>query len=287
MPEAVKTWQVLELINVTEALFADNEIENPRLNAELLLADTLDIRRFDLYLSFDRPVGENELSAYRNRVKRRLAREPLQYITGKTEFFGLPIEVNPAVLIPRPETELLAEKTLAIAQGLKFSSPRILEIGTGSGCISIAIAHSIECQIDASDISKDALETAKNNSAANSASEKINFILKDILSEPANFDDYDIVVSNPPYIPKDEYNLLEAELKNYEPRSALTDESDGLTFYRKILDIWSLSTSCSALLLEIGDNKSKSVETLLKERKIGNYVFHNDLLRIPRVLILE
>jgi release factor glutamine methyltransferase len=98
MPEAVKTWLVLDLIRLTESLFRDNGIDNPRLNAELLLADTLNLRRFDLYLNFDRPLGESELADYRSSVKRRIAREPLQYITGKAEFYGLPFEVNPAVL---------------------------------------------------------------------------------------------------------------------------------------------------------------------------------------------
>jgi release factor glutamine methyltransferase len=287
MPEDVKTWLVLDLIKVTEKLFYDHGIENPRLNAELLLADTLGLKRFDLYLNFDRPLGEQELDEFRNRVKRRIAREPLQYITGKAEFYGIEFEVNRAVLIPRPETELLVEKALAFLKEKNILKPRILEIGTGSGCISIAIAHNIDCYIDASDTSGDALKTAERNSSANNTSGKINFTQKDIFNEPSDFDDYELVLSNPPYIPLKDYEKLEPELKDFEPGSALTDGGDGLLFYRKILDIWDKSKKCSALMLEIGDNKASDIKNLLEEKNIIKYSFHNDLLNIPRVLTAE
>jgi release factor glutamine methyltransferase len=287
MPEAVKTWLVLDLIRLTESLFRDNGIDNPRLNAELLLADTLNLRRFDLYLNFDRPLGESELADYRSSVKRRIAREPLQYITGKAEFYGLPFEVNPAVLIPRPETELLVEKTLALLKEKNITNPRILEIGTGSGCISIAIACNIDCDIDAIDLSSEAFETALRNSAANNTKEKITFSRKDILKEPVDLDGYDIVISNPPYIPLEVFRKLEPELKNFEPAGALTDGGDGLLFYRKFFDLWNRSSKCKAMLLEIGDNRMSSVEALLKERQIADYTFQNDLLNLPRVLIIQ
>lgn len=260
MPEAVKTWLVLDLIKVTESLLKDNGIDNPRLNAELLLADSLGLRRFDLYLNFDRPLDESELKAYRTLVKRRIAREPLQYITGRAEFYGLTFEVNSAVLIPRPETELLVEKTLALIKEKNITNPRILEIGTGSGCISAAIAANIECDIDAIDISSDALETAKRNSEANKAPGRITLSLKDIFIEPVDFNSYDIVVSNPPYIPLEDFRKLEPELKEFEPAIALTDGGDGLSFYRKILDIWNVSNSAPVFFSGFNSTESSEPE---------------------------
>src|SRR6187399_986204 len=161
-----KTWSVLEILKVTEAAFTEKGITNSRLNAELLLSDVTGHSRFDLYLNFEKPLTENEVSAYREKVKRRLKFEPLQYILGKTEFYSLNFKVTPDVLIPRQETEILVEKVLEYIK--PDSKPKIFEIGTGSGCIAVAIAANTDCTIDAVDISEAALEIAKENSGINS-----------------------------------------------------------------------------------------------------------------------
>jgi len=287
MKEAVKTWKILELLRVTENLFSEKGIDNPRLNAELILCRTLNTKRIDLYLDFEKPISEAELSDYREKVKRRINREPLQYIIGETEFYGLKFKVDPSVLIPRQETELLVEKAMEIAISQKLENPKILEVGTGSGCISISIASKLTCQIDAIDPSNDALKTARLNSDANGTSEKINFVKKDILSDFDNFNGYDLIISNPPYIAKHEMETLMDEVKNFEPREALTDNADGLVFYRKFIELANKTNGKVRMLAEIGDNKKAEVENLLTELKIQKYEFFKDLLNIYRVVYIE
>jgi release factor glutamine methyltransferase len=205
---------------------------------------------------------------------------------GEAEFYGLKFIVNPSVLIPRPETELLVDKTLEIVNQNKLENPKILEIGTGSGCISIAIADRLTCLIDAVDKSTDALQIAQQNSDSNNTSLKINFTQKDFLSDYRSFDGYDIVISNPPYIAAEEMETLMDEVKNFEPKNALTDCADGLTFYRKIIEAAKNSAN-TKLLIEIGDGKKDKVENLIKESGIKQYDFFSDLLNIPRVVYIE
>lgn len=287
MKEAVKTWKILELLRVTENLFSEKGIDNPRLNAELILCRTLNTKRIDLYLDFEKPISEAELSDYREKVKRRINREPLQYIIGETEFYGLKFKVDPSVLIPRQETELLVEKAMEIAISQKLENPKILEVGTGSGCISISIASKLTCQIDAIDPSNDALKTARLNSDTNNTTEKVSFMKKDILSDFNNFNGYDLIISNPPYIAKHEMETLMDEVKNFEPRKALTDNADGLVFYRKFIELANKTNGKVRMLAEIGDNKKEEVENLLTESKIQKYEFFKDLLNIYRVVYIE
>lgn len=286
MKEAVKTWKILELLKVTEEHFRKNNISSPRLNAELLLSAALKMNRINLYLDFEKPLNEAELADFRAKVKRRLAGEPLQYILGEAEFYGLKFIVNPSVLIPRQETELLVDKTLEFIHTRKLENPQILEIGSGSGCVSIATASKVLCNITSVDISEAAIETAQRNSLLNNTTEKINFRYADFLSDVNDFNGYDIVVSNPPYIASAEMPALQREVKDYEPISALTDNGDGLTFYKKIFQLASGSIKTS-ILLEIGDGKKDAVESLLKNFGITNYTFHKDLLNIHRILQIE
>ncbi|HEY3251210.1 MAG TPA: peptide chain release factor N(5)-glutamine methyltransferase [Ignavibacteria bacterium] len=283
--EAVqKPWKILELLKTTEELFKKYSIENPRLNAELLLAGTLNTERIKLYLDFEKPLTDNELAEFRNKVKRRLNYEPVQYILGEAYFFGRKFKVNPSVLIPRPETELLVEKTIEKAKGNNLSNPAILEIGAGSGCISISVAGSIDCHIDAIELNDDAILTAQENSELNGVSDKICFKRSDFLNENINIDNYDIVISNPPYIAKDDVNQLPDEIKNFEPHLSLTDCSDGLEFYRRIFELYNSAIKKPFILLEIGDGKKTAVERLINNYTIKNYTIHKDLLNIYRVL---
>src|SRR4030095_2908704 len=279
-----KKRQVLELLKLTENLFKERLIDNPRLNAELLLAHTLNTERIKLYLDFEKPVTDEELAEFKDKVKRRLNHEPVQYIVGEAHFFGRKFKVNKSVLIPRPETELIVEKTLETCAKNSLESPKILEIGTGSGCISISIAGAMECFIDAIELSAEAIEIAKENAEVNNTDKKINFKKNDIINQDIKLDDYDIVISNPPYISKNDFSDLAPEIKNHEPVSALTDGEDGLRFYRRIFELYNLAEKKPYVLLEIGDGKKDIVENLLKDSGIGNYFFHKDLLNINRVL---
>lgn len=287
MKETVKTWTVLDILRVTEAAFRERGITNPRLNAELLLADTTGESRINLYLNFEKPLTESEVSLYRVKVKRRLKFEPLQYIRGKTEFYSLEFKVTPDVLIPRQETEILVDKVLEYMKVSGMESPKILEIGTGSGCISIAVAANSECNIRAFDISNEAVNIAGMNAEANGTGEKVKFETKDFFDTGVTFEGYDIIVSNPPYISAQDVTGLNEEVNGYEPYIALTDDGDGLSFYKRIFELYSASSNKPVVFLEIGDGKKEAIVKLLSESNIKNYSIHNDLLNMPRVLEIK
>jgi release factor glutamine methyltransferase len=278
-----KSWTILEIIKSSEEALKNKNIKNPRLNAEILLSDALNIKRIDLYLNYDKPLNNQEIDFYKEKLKRRMNHEPLQYIRGFTEFYGLKFNVNSSVLIPRQETELLVEKSIEIIK--QFNSPRLIEIGTGSGCISAAIGKNSICNIDAVDIDENALSLAEENAAMNDV-KNINFIKRDIKSFK-DFNDYDIVVSNPPYISRIEFELVDEEVKNYEPHYALTDDGDGLTYYNIIFDLAMKTDKELHLLLEIGDSKKNIIEKLVQDKKIKEYTFFKDLLNIDRVLHIK
>jgi release factor glutamine methyltransferase len=286
MPEQ-KTWNILDLLKVTEVLLKEKNIDNARLNAELLLADTLNTERINLYLDFEKPLSETELTELRDKVRRRLNHEPVQYIIGHSEFYGLKFKVNSDVLIPRQETELLVEKCIELIKSYGPAILKILEIGTGSGCISISIAKNIECIIDAIDINETSINTAEENSEANGTRDRITFTAKNFLNDINNFDGYNIIICNPPYIPIDEYNSLSEEIRNFEPKHALTDDKDGLSFYKKIIDIMKETKNPVKVLLEIGDGKKQIVKELLDKNSITKYSFFKDLINIDRVLYIE
>ena len=287
MKETVKTWTVLDILKVTEAAFRERGISNPRLNAELLLADTTGDSRINLYLNFEKPLTESEVSLYRDKVKRRLKFEPLQYIRGKTEFYSLEFNVTPDVLIPRQETEILVEKVLEYIKVSGLECPKILEIGTGSGCISIAIAANAECNIRAFDISNEAVKVAEINATANGTSDKIKFETVDFFDPGVTFEGYDIIVSNPPYISANDVPGLNEEVNGYEPYIALTDDGDGLSFYKRIFELYNVTQNKPFIFLEVGDGKKEAIVKLLSESSVNNYIIHNDLMNMPRVLEIK
>lgn len=278
-----KIWRTIDLIRESEIALKKRNISNARLNAELLLSDSLKISRIELYLNFEKPLNQNEISLYKERLKRRLNNEPLQYILGVTEFYGIKFNVRPGVLIPRQETELLVERALEIIKNSKGKIFKILEIGTGSGCISISIAKNYDCTINANDISFEAISIAKENSNLLGTSRKINFIINK-QHDDINLLGYDLIVSNPPYISLNDFGDLPDEIKNFEPRTALTDEYDGLNFYRKIFSFIEEKNVTSHILLEIGDGKSTEIKKLLGIHNISNFNIHKDLMGIERVL---
>ncbi len=272
--EPAKIWRVIDLINWGTEYFSEKEFDNPRREIEWLLSDYLDCKRIDLYLRFEEPFTNQMLADFRMRVKRRINHEPLQYISGKTEFFGLPINVNPAVLIPRPETERLVETILETSAGLR--NPRILEVGTGSGCIAVALAKERpDAKINSIDISSEALAIAGENARLN-GTENIQFHQLDILSQlPGG--EFDMMVSNPPYIPKAEIESLMEEVGKFEPLDALSDNNDGLSFYRRFAEIAPMVIKTGGwIILELGLGKQPAQAAALFNSE--NYV-NTELIR--------
>jgi release factor glutamine methyltransferase len=275
---------VLESIKLSTEYLGKKGVESPRINAELLLAHILKCKRLDLYLTFDRPLSDEEVTLYRSFLKRRGEYEPLQYIVGSVEFYGLPFLVNSSVLIPRQETEILVEEI--IEQNKKDPRIKILDIGTGSGNIAVALAkHLPGSKVVASDLSKDALEIAGKNSVQNGTESQVKFIENDILKSYPDEKEFDVIVSNPPYVSGNDFEKLRPELKVYEPRQALTDDADGLIYYREIsLKAKELLRPGGRLYFETGEGQSQAVRKILEENNYKSVMTKNDYLNIERVV---
>ncbi len=234
-----KIWSILDLITWGTDYLTEKKIDDARLNIELMLAHVLRLKRIQLYTSFDKPLTEEELSVFKELLKRRLANEPLQYILGETEFMGLKFFVDKRVLIPRPETELLVEKSIDLIKE-RFaveSEISILDIGTGSGCIAVSLAKLVpRSNVVAIDNSIAALEIAKQNGARNGVAERIRFEDIDIFNQKefSSSEKFHCIVSNPPYISTKEFSEVSNGVRDFEPHFALTDEGDGLKFYPAI-----------------------------------------------------
>ncbi|HWR02024.1 MAG TPA: peptide chain release factor N(5)-glutamine methyltransferase [Chlorobaculum sp.] len=236
-----KEWNVVDLLKTTTEFFTGRNIDEPRLSAELLLGHVLGMERMQLYLSHDRPISERELVAFRECTRQRLQGRPVQYIAGEAFFYGNRFSVDERVLIPRPETELVLEhgmERLATGSISLGEAPVILDIGTGSGCIAVTLAvRNPGARLTAADISKDALDVAERNAEAHGVADRIRFVLADALD--ASFvgavgGPFDMVISNPPYIPEPEWATLQDEVRRYEPRLALV-APEGFEYYRSIV----------------------------------------------------
>ncbi len=279
---------VLESIKLSTEYLQNKGIESPRINAELLLANILNCKRLDLYLKFDQPLRKDEIRIYREFIKRRGKFEPLQYIIGSVEFYGLEFKVNKSVLIPRPETEILVETIIN-----SFNSEEnidILDIGTGSGNIAVALAKNLlNSKVDAIDNSLEALEIAKENARLNSVEDRIDFINNNIMNgNNLSAKKYDVVVSNPPYVSVVEFPELQPELKVYEPRIALTDEGDGFSFFRIIASIAkNILKDKAKLFFEVGKDQYKQVKQILQDNNFKNITIKKDYLDIERVIYGE
>lgn len=279
---------ILEAINLSADYLAQKGIESPRINAELLLANIISCKRLDLYLSFDKPLGNQEIEKYREFIRRRGNFEPLQYITGNVDFYGLELKVDSSVLIPRPETELLVENILNVLT--KEMESTILDIGCGSGNITIALAVNLaSSKFICTDSSDNALKVAKENAEKYSVSGRIKFTMHDILKEDlSSFPLLDIIVSNPPYVSKENFSSLQKEIRDYEPRSAVTDESDGYTFFREISrKSFNKLKAGGKLFFEVADGQSEGVIEIMKENNFKNITVIKDYQNIDRVIFGE
>lgn len=277
---------ILEGIQLTTEYLEKKGIDSARMNAELMLAHILKCKRLDLYLQFDKPLKDEEVSLYREFLKRRSQFEPLQYILGTVEFYGLEFKVNRSVLIPRPETEILIETILNNTS--KEVSLTILDIGTGSGNIPISLARNLPlAKITSIDISGSAVELANENAVLNGVNENITFVNTGI-DEYAPDEKFDIIVSNPPYVSKDEYQNLQPEILNYEPIEAVTDNNDGFYFYNLISEkAKSFLRRPGSLYFELGAELFPEVKNIMERKGFEKITFKKDYLNIDRVIYGE
>lgn len=239
-------------------------VENARLDAEYIFAYVLGVKRISLMLNFDEEISEENKNLIRQYIVRRgKYREPLQYIVKKWEFYGYPIKVDGRVLIPRQDTEILVEQCIFLMK--EKENPKILDIGTGSGAISIALAKELpESEVLGLDVSDDALKMAVINRELNNVS-NLKFLKSDVFQHVRE-KNYDLIVSNPPYIPVEEYNELMPEVKEYEPRMALTDGGDGYYFYKKISEeSVNYLKNGGYLAFEVGYNQGETVSQLMEK----------------------
>ena len=282
-----ENWTIIDLINWGEDYFNKNQFESPKQEIEWLLCDLLNYKRVDLYVNFEEIVSPDKLAQLKKWIKKRLNRMPLQYITGNTEFYGNKFFLNKDVLIPRPETERLVDISLQCIE--KINDPNILEVGTGSGCISISLALKREdAHILSLDISDNALIKAKEN-ADYHKTENVRFTKVDILNELPD-GKFDIIISNPPYISYDEMQDIMIDVKDFEPELALTDYKDGLLFYARLSDIGpTLIKKGGWMLLEVGINDHPNKVMSLFESKgyknIDLLTDYNNNKRVLRVKI--
>jgi release factor glutamine methyltransferase len=274
-----QTWTVLKILQWTADFFRDKGIEGGRRDAELLLGACLGLDRVGLYLHFDRPLEASELAAFRALLVRRARREPLQYILGETEFWSLPLAVSPAVLIPRQDTEVLIEEALRVATG-----GRVLDVGTGSGAIAIALASEWrDARVVALDICPRALQVAAGNARRHGVAAHIRFVEADLALLPEG--PFDLIVSNPPYIPRADLDGLMPEVRDFEPRRALDGGDDGLDPYR-ILAAQAAGRLAPGgwLLVEVGIGQACHVQKLFEAAGLQESFCRADYGGVPRVV---
>jgi release factor glutamine methyltransferase len=285
-----KNWTIIQLLNETHKYFEKKGIESARLDAEILLAFALNKDRINLYIDFQSPVNDNELTIFRDMVKRRAKREPVAYITGYKEFWSMNLKVTRDVLIPRPETELIVEHTqkIIIENYMKGQKIFAADIGTGSGAISIALAK--ECRnvlVCSVDISLNALNVAKENIVLNGFEGKDLPVCADGFTAFKETEIFDFILSNPPYVVKDDITGLQPEISEYEPYIALDGGDDGLDFYRNnILCFCSFLKPGGFVLLEIGEDQGAFVSGLFIDSNefeqvyvIKDYSGHDRVIR--------
>ena len=288
-----RQWTILDLVNWTTAYFKSREIDSPRATAEILLAHVLNVRRIDLYLRYDQPLTRNELSVFKSLIQQRAKREPVAYILGAKEFWSLDFRVSKSCLIPRPETECLVEAALLLLPETSSGSdhiPAVLELGTGSGAVIVAMAVERPKGIYfASDYCPETVLLAKKNAQIHKAANRIHFFVGDWLSALMPIACFDMILSNPPYICRDQLSSLQPEIFRYEPLRALDGGEDGLCWVKHII--------CSAhrylipggnLILEIGSEQKEEVTRIA--RQCGQYeepVVKKDYAGLDRVVVVR
>jgi release factor glutamine methyltransferase len=281
-------WTVSDILKWTTARFKEQSIPSARLDAELLLAEVIRGTRITVYTSFERPLVETEREKMREYVRRRSEGEPISYILGKKEFFGREFSVDKNVLIPRPDTECLVE-LMQKEFDPKLTRPAILDIGTGSGCISITLAlEYAQSEVLAVDICENALDVAIKNARNLGVEDRVKFLCADVTDvrfwRDSDFK-FDVIVSNPPYISIEEFSVLEPSVRSYEPKIALLGDNEGLVFYEIFAkNCHKLLNKNGKLFLEIGAYQADAVMNLFDLAGWSNIKLVRDYAGLPRVL---
>jgi release factor glutamine methyltransferase len=268
-----------DVVKASTEFLARKGVPSPRVDAEHLIAQALGVTRLDLYLQYDRPLTEEEQAACRELVRRRGMREPLAYILGEWGFRRLTLKVDGRALIPRPETEVVVERSLALLDGV--AAPVVLDVGTGTGAIALAIADERpEASVTAIDVSEDALALAAENAERTGLAERVTLLRHD-LTEGLPGGPYDLVVSNPPYVEPKELDALQPEVRDWEPRDALVGHGVTEQVARSARDVLRPG---GALVLEVADGTAAGVSKLLAELGYGEIVATPDLAGRDRVV---
>ena len=278
---------VLEVIQRSAEFLAKKGVDSPRLQVELLLSSVLLVPRLKLYLDFDRKLTPAELEAARELVRRRGNREPLQHILGSTCFCGLEIKVNRHVLVPRSETERLAERAWQYLCARDSPGATALDFGTGSGCVAIAVAANCpDARVHAADISAEALRFARENAVSNNVADNIQFHCGNGFATLPSGVSFDLIVANPPYIPSAEIDALAPEVRDYDPRLALDGGADGLDFYRRLAaEAPEFLRPAGRIMLESGDGQTERIGEILVRHKWVVENVEADYSGRPRIVI--
>ncbi|HHI88106.1 MAG TPA: peptide chain release factor N(5)-glutamine methyltransferase [Candidatus Cloacimonetes bacterium] len=285
-----KVWTVKDVLFWTSDYFTEKDIPSPHLNAELLIAHVLECSRLDLYLKYDKPLAEKNLSNIKKLIKSRAAHYPIQYLLGSTEFYGISFFVEEGVLIPRPETEILVDAVISYIKESSQNTLSLLDIGTGTGNIPISISNFFkdtenDIQIVATDISEKALKLAKKNIDALNI-ENISLLHSNIFDKVTGT--YDYIISNPPYISENEFMELPKEIKDHEPKEALFAKEDGLEFYHKILqNAEKYLKKDGRIFFEIGAYQKEELSNLAEQYNYKIIDIKKDYNDFNRVLILK
>jgi len=277
---------VLEAIQKSTEFLVKKSVESPRLQTELLLAHLLKMPRMKLYLNFDRALSPAEIDSLRELVKRRGQREPLQHIVGSTSFCSYEIAVSRHALIPRPETELLAELGWKFLSTINHQPSTALDFGTGTGCIAIALAAKCpNANITALDVSADALALAKQNALQNQVAERIEFLQGDGFAALSTKTQFDLLIGNPPYIASAEIETLDPEVKGFDPLGALDGGADGLDFYRRLATEAKLFLKPDGkIMLEFGDGQADEIKKIFENEKWIVEAVQEDYSQRARIL---
>lgn len=264
------SWTTRRLLEWTADYLNKSQVDQSRLCAEILLAHVLKCKRIDLYVKFDHCPKAEQLAAYKELVRRCGKHEPVAYLTGKAHFYSLELMVEPGVLIPRPETEVLVTESLDfIRDQANRPTVDVLDLCTGSGCIAIAIAaNAVEAEIIAAENSTKALQVVRKNIGAYELEGRVTLLESDLFDNMAQSDKgvFDLIVSNPPYVSTQEYEKLESVVRDYEPKEALLAGNDGLDYYRRIVaEAEPYLTDDGLLMVEVAYNQADDVTKLFEE----------------------
>ena len=289
---AMEIWTIKKLLEWISEYFESNSVDSPRLSAELLLCHVLKLERIQLYTLYDRVVQADQLAALRALVKRGAEHEPIAYLVRRCEFYSLPLKITPDCLIPRPETEHLVERAIDFLR--QRPSPHyVLDLCTGSGCIAAAIAKNVkDIQVVATDICDNALKIAADNIRQHKLDDKVRLLcgdLFDAIIEGVDETQFDLIVSNPPYVSDDEYEKLEQNVKHYEPKLALWAGVDGLDIYQRILKkVDEFLKPDGALMMEIGYAQGPAIQKMLEEASIfKDITIEKDFANNDRIAIAK